>query len=228
MRFLLPLLFSFPVFAALPEHIQVQGKCDVKVTPDRGTVIFMAENQSKDQKQAVSKTTQQIDALKEKIQKLKLPDLELKNGQYNVFPVREYDKERVVNKGIRASLSLEVTTSEIARLGEAISAASEVGITNAGSMNVFLSLEKSQSEYLKCLEIAADDAKNKAKKLAKKLGFEIGEVVNLIETPQVSDQPIPHSMSMMKATMAETVESTKVEAGSISFSTIIQVSFRIK
>lgn len=224
MKYLFVFLFSMAAFAGDPE-ISVQGNCEIKVTPDRGAITFTAENQARDQKDAVKKTTEQINQLKEEIKKLNLADLELKNTNYNVFPVREYEKEKIVDKGIRATLSLEVTTSEIARIGEAMQSAAKVGVINVGSLTTFLSLEKSQKEYLKCLDIAADDARGKAQQLAKKLGFKLGDVIKLNEVPQVP-QPVPvMERAMMKSMDAAPAQ---IEPGTQQYSTNIQVTFKIK
>src|SRR5690606_7637557 len=111
MKFIfLILIVSLNAYAA-DREITVQGNCEVKIVPDRGTITFSVENQDKDQKVAVSKTHKQIEALKKDIKKLGLKNLELKNTNYAVFPVREYEKERYVDKGVKASLTLEVTTS---------------------------------------------------------------------------------------------------------------------
>jgi uncharacterized protein YggE len=226
--FILTFLLSFSVLASkdIPQ-IQVQGNCEVKVIPDRGRITFLAENQSKDQKEAVKKTTEQINELKESIEELKLKNLELNNSAYAVYPVREWEKEKVIEKGFRATLSLEVTTSEISRIGEAMMKASKVGITNVGELQTFLSLEKSQEEYLKCLDIAADDAKNKAVKIGKKLGFTIGNVISLNEVPMT--QPPTQIGAVMKAMSDEaSVGSTQIEYSSQKFATNIQVTFSIQ
>lgn len=209
-------------------QIQVQGKCERDVVPDRGLISFTAENQSRDQQEAVKKTTAQINKLKEALKALKLSDVEFKNTGYSVYPVREWEKERMVNKGFRSALTLQITTSDISRLGEAMLKASAAGITNVGSLETFLSLKKSQEEYLKCLDIAAKDAKLKAKKLALELGFKIGEVILLNETPQLEEpQPVP-MRSMMKRMALADAAPTKVEAGTQKFATTILVSFKIK
>ena len=229
MKFLVfTLLLSTSAFALDVPQISVQGNCEIKVIPDRGTVTFSVENQSKDQKTAVSKTNDQINRLKEEIKKLNLSDIEMKNTNYSVFPVREYEKEKYVDKGIRATLALEVTTSDISRIGEAMMAASKVGIQNVGALQTFLSLEKSQKEYLKCLDIAAADARTKADQLAKKLGFKVGDVINLNEVPNIQ-RPIPmeRGVMMMKGAMADSAP-TQIEAGTQNYSTNIQVTFSIK
>ena len=187
---------------------------------------FSAENQAKDQQDAVIKTNKQINSLKERIQKLKLGEIELKTTQYNVFPVREWEKDHYVDKGTKASMTLEVTTSEIQRLGDAMVEASKDRFQNVGSMSTFLSLEKSQSEYLKCLDVASNDARKKAEQLAKKLGFQIGDVINVIESPvQASPSPVYAQRTMMAKGMMDTVQ---VDPGTQKFSTTIQVTFSIK
>jgi uncharacterized protein YggE len=221
------ILLSATVFAETHPQIQVQGNCEMKVIPDRGRITFTAENQSKDQKEAVKKTNDQINKLKDAIKELKLDDMELKNTNYSVFPVREWEKEHMVEKGYRASLSLEVVTSDITRIGEAMMKASHAGITNVGSLETFLSLEKSQKEYLKCLDIAADDAKEKALQLGKKLGFKVGEVIALNEVPNIQRPPYPMPERAMMKSM-DAGAPTQIEAGTQQYSTNIQVTFSIK
>jgi len=229
----LVILFFLLINSAFAEkipHIQVQGNCEIKVIPDRGMISFSAENQSMDQKVAVKKTNDQINLLSEEIKKLKLKDLELKNSNYSVFPVREWEKNMVVNKGFRAALSLDVTTSEISRIGEAMVKSSTVGITNVGGLQTFLSLEKSQTEYLKCLDIAADDARKKALQLAKKLDFKIGDVIALNEVPNIQ-QPHYPERSMMKSLVGGgggDAAPVAIQAGTQQYSTNIQVTFKIK
>ena len=227
MKWLLLLIISPVLFASETEGVQVQGSCQMKVIPDRGTVSFTTENQTKDQQEAVKKTNSQMNDLKEKIQKLKLADIEFKTTNYSVYPVREYEKDHYVDKGTKASMTLEVTTSEIPRLGEAMVEASKAGIQNVGSMVTFLSLEKSQAEYLKCLDIASNDARKKADQLAKKLGFKVGDVLNVIETPTPQSNHFPERAMFAKGAMMDAAP-VSIEAGSQIFSTNILVTFDIQ
>jgi len=222
------LIFSNTIFAAEPKGVQVQGSCQVKVVPDRGTVSFSTETQSKNQQEAVKKSNSQMNDLKERIQKLKLADLEIKTTNYNVYPVREYEKDRYVDRGTKVNMTLEVTTSEIPRLGEAMLEASKAGIQTVGTLVTFLSLEKSQAEYLKCLDIASHDARKKAEQLAKKLGFTVGDVQNVIESPQTTQPTSPQRVMLNKGAMMESTPDVSIDAGSQNFSTNIQVTFDIK
>ena len=227
MKWLLLLIISPVLFASETEGVQVQGSCQMKVIPDRGTVSFTTENQTKDQQEAVKKTNSQMNDLKEKIQKLKLADIEFKTTNYSVYPVREYEKDHYVDKGTKASMTLEVTTSEIPRLGEAMVEASKAGIQNVGSMVTFLSLEKSQAEYLKCLDVASNDARKKAEQLAKKLGFKVGNVLNVIESPAPQANHFPERAMFAKGAMMDAAP-VSIDAGSQIFSTNILVTFDIQ
>jgi uncharacterized protein YggE len=210
------------------EGVQVTGSCDIKVVPDRGSVSFTAENQSKQQTEAVAKTNNQMNDLKTKITALKLAGVEFKTTNYQVTPIREWEKEKMVDKGIRASMTLEVTTSDIERLGESLVEASKAGLTNIGSMNLYLSIEKSQAEYLKCLDVASKDARKKAEQLANKLGFKVGDVMSVIESSAAMPGPTPYpERTMMKSAMRDAAP-VSVDAGSQNFSTTIQVTFKIK
>jgi len=227
MKWLLLLIISPVLFASETEGVQVQGSCQMKVIPDRGTVSLTTENQTKDQQEAVKKTNSQINDLKERIQKLKLADIEFKTTNYSVYPVREYEKDHYVDKGTKVSMTLEVTTSEIPRLGEAMAEASKAGIQNVGSMVTFLSLEKSQAEYLKCLDVASNDARKKAEQLAKKLGFKVGNVLNVIESPAPQANHFPERAMFAKGAMMDAAP-VSIDAGSQIFSTNILVTFDIQ
>lgn len=221
-------LISGSALAGADEVIKVQGRCETKVVPDRIMITFTAENQSKDQKLAFKKTSQQIESLKEKIKAMKLKDLELKNTGYNVYPVREYEKERMVDKGMKVSLSLQLITSEIEKIGDTLAQATQTGITNVGTLQTFLSQEKTREEYLKCLEIAAKDASIKAQHLARQLNVKVGKVVQIIESPLPVQPPIPVQERGMMFAAKASMDAPTIEAGQQDFSATIQVSYRIK
>jgi uncharacterized protein YggE len=231
----LALLLFFTAAAAVAQttgappvpQITVQGNCDLRVIPDRGRVTFSAEHQTKDQKDAVARTNKQITELREEIAKLKLADLELKSTAYAVYPVREWEKDKLVSKGYRATLALEIVTSEIGRLGEAMQKASAVGVTNVGDLQTFLSLEKSREEYLRCLDVAAEDARGKANQLAKKLGFRIGDVVYLNEVPNLI-KPVYENVQMKAMAEAATAPPAPIDPGTQQYSTNLQVTFSIQ
>jgi uncharacterized protein len=226
---LLGMLLSLNAFAKDHRSVKVLGSCEKKVTPDRGSLSFSVENQSSDQKEAMKKTKHQYDELKKRLDKLKLENVEFKTTALTIFPVREWERDRLVNKGHKASVTLELETSEISRLGEAMEEASRAGVQNVGSMMSFLSQEKSQQEYLSCLDVAADDARKKAEQLAKKFGAKIADVISVIESPSEKSpqRPLFQAKLMMAKGMSEEAP-LPVEAGVEQFSTTLEVIYSIK
>lgn len=224
---LLSFLISSSVMAS-SSFVNVTGRCQMKVIPDQASLSFTAESLEKDQQKAVTKMTAQMNSLTEKMKALKLKDTILETSGYNVYEQRDWENNKMISKGYRASLTLTVTSSDITRMGEAISEGSKVGITNVGNLRTFLSLEKEQAEYLKCLDIAAADARAKAEQLTRKLKAKLGDVLEIFERAQ-SSRPAPvYERAMMSLKSNSDAAPVSVEAGEQVLSTQIEVKFSLK
>lgn len=224
---LLSFLISSSVMAS-SSFVNVTGRCQIKVIPDQASLSFTAESLEKDQQKAVAKMTAQMNSLTEKMKALKLKDTILETSGYNVYEQRDWENNKMISKGYRASLTLTVTSSDITRMGEAISEGSKVGITNVGNLRTFLSLEKEQAEYLKCLDIAAADARAKAEQLTRKLKAKLGDVLEIFERAQ-SSRPAPvYERAMMSLKSNSDAAPVSVEAGEQVLSTQIEVKFSLK
>lgn len=224
---LLSFMISSSVMAS-SSFVNVTGRCQMKVIPDQASLSFTAESLEKDQQKAVAKMTAQMNSLTEKMKALKLKDTILETSGYNVYEQRDWENNKMISKGYRASLTLTVTSSDITRMGEAISEGSKVGITNVGNLRTFLSLEKEQAEYLKCLDIAAADARAKAEQLTRKLKAKLGDVLEIFERAQ-SSRPAPvYERAMMSLKSNSDAAPVSVEAGEQVLSTQIEVKFSLK
>ncbi|MBY0518266.1 MAG: SIMPL domain-containing protein [Bacteriovoracaceae bacterium] len=224
------LLLSLLSSAHASRVISVQGRCEIKVVPDRGTVQIKTEKTAKDPADAVNEVTKKIEAAKARIQKMGLKDLELRTTHFQVFEQREWENNKNVFKGHRASFGLEVTTSDIQKLGHVMADAAQLGLTGTEGFRTFLSLEKSQSEYLKCLDIASQDAIKKAKQLGKSLNAEVGEVESISESPMTVSGPQPiyaQAMDSMRS-MEKSVATPSIEAGEQTFATTLHVNFKLR
>lgn len=207
-------------------QISVTGKCETKVVPDRGSLQLQTEKTAPTVKEALADVTRKIDEARASVQKLKLADLELKTTQFQVNPHHEWQNNKNVFKGYRASLGLDITTSDITKLGEVMSSAAKIGLTGTGNLRTYLSLEKSRSEYLACLDVAAEDAQKKAQRLAQKLGHKIDEVLSVEEG---SYQSNPQQPVLFEAAMAKSSDAAPtIDVGTEVLSTSIRVTFKLK
>lgn len=209
--------------------VAVSGKCEIKVTPDRGSVQLRMEKTTDSVNASVKEVTQKINLLRVAIKKMNLKDLELSTTQFNVSPHHEWQNNKNVFKGYKATQGLEVITSEISRLAEVMGSAAKIGITGTENYRTFLSLQKSQAEYLNCLDVASVDAHKKAERLAKKLGAKLGEVETIVESqPQVQS---PGPIMMMEASMAKSSArdaEPEIDVADHTYSTSLRVTFILK
>jgi uncharacterized protein YggE len=163
------------------QGITAQGQCLKKVSQDRASVTLTSSILAATASEATQKATKANQNLRSEIQNLKLQNMTLETESFNVGEEREWVNKKMVSKGFRARISLVVETSDISRIGESISAASNVGIKDVGQLQTFVSKEKYKLEYENCLETAAKNAKDKALKLAKGAGVTLGKVQSIIE-----------------------------------------------
>lgn len=231
MKFLLLVLIATPALAEKSERtVSVQGECSVKVAPDRASVDVSVEKTAPDAAASVSFVSTKIDAARAEIAKLKLPDQVLETTHFSVYPHREWENNKSVMKGYRASQGLSVTTSQISKLGDVIAAATKAGLTTSGDFRPFLSTEKRQAEYLKCLDVASKDALKKAQRLAESLNAKVGEVLTVQESPMVREAP-PQFFAKAMSTRgggSESVAAPTIDVADQSFSTTLQVTFKLK
>lgn len=219
-------LGTFVLISGQPAHaeerlvrsVAVSGQCLRSVVPDRGSIVVTIDNQDKNVQAATKKTTEAYDALKKAVQKLALKDVELQTSEYNVQEVREWEKDKSVFKGFRARMGMEVTTSEIARLGDVISIASNQKITNVGALRSFLSEEKNRQEREACLEEAIAHAQTKAAKMARAAGAKLGRVLQLKEE-NASMTPVPPPYQPLFRAKSSMMESSQDAAPTIDSST---------
>lgn len=202
----------------LVRSISVSGQCLRSVVPDRGSIIVTVDHQDQNVQVATKKTTEAYEALKKAVQKLALKNVELQTSEYNVQEVREWEKNRTVSKGFRARMGLEVTTSEIARLGEVIAAAANAKITDVGALRSFLSDVKNREEREACLEEAIGHAQAKAAKMAKAAGAKLGRVLQLKEEGS-SMNPVPQPMAEARFMAKSSMMDSSVAAPAIDSTT---------
>lgn len=214
---------------AAPRLVRVQGECELKVSPDRGRLELRMDHTAPSAQKALEVVNSKIEEARKEIKALKLADLELSTTTLSNTPHREWENNKSVLKGQRASLGLEVVTSEIARLGEVFAVASKLGLNNTQGFQSYLSVDKRQKEYLRCLDIAAQDALKKAQKLAASLNAKVGAVESIDEAPQNRSFPAVAMYAMeADAVMAKGAAAPTVDVAEQSFRTTLQVSFQLQ
>lgn len=193
------------------EGITATGTCLKKVAQDRASVTLLSTALAPMASDASREATKAHQKLRESVQALKLENMSLETTGYNVSEEREWVNKKTVSKGFRANLSLEVQTSDIARIGDVIAVATKLGIKGVSGLNTFVSNEKYKSEYEGCLESATRNAKDKALKLAKGAGVKLGKVLAINEggSPVSSRSYVSRAVASGMMALDDAVESAE-------------------
>lgn len=216
-------------FADTPMQITVNGECQIESTADRGQLNLTIENLEKDVTKAAQKTSEQYNKLKKAFEKLNISDLSISTSNYQVYEQKEWENNKSVFKGFKASLGMKVESNEVAKFSEIIKIASEHSITQVGSFSTFLSMEKQKKLSLDCLKIASKNAETKAKTLAESLSVNLGNAIQIseLETYTPPKIPSPQYDSFKMAATAQ-VEGPSIGASTLEFSKKIVVVFELK
>lgn len=193
---------SFLVLTGCSERepvVAVSGQCMRSVTPDRGAVTLVAQVTDKNGQQASQKATELYEQMRAAVQKLALKDLEMQTSEYSIHELVDYQGQQRISHGMRASIGLQVTTSEIARLGDVTALASQLPIERVDGLSTFLSREATQKAQEECLKEAVQNAQMKAEKLAQAAGTKVGKVLLIDENPTSQNRPMDNPMYAMKS-----------------------------
>lgn len=208
--------------------VAVGGQCSRSVTPDRGVVTLVAQVTDKNGQLASQKATELYEQVRASVQKLELKDLEMQTSEYSIHEMVDYQGQQRVSRGMRASIGLQVTTSEIARLGDVTALASQLPIERVDGLSTFLSREATQKAQEECLKEAVQNAQVKAEKLAQAAGAQLGKVLMIDETPASQNRPpMENPMYAMKASDAGS-ESAQLSATVEAKREVITVNVLVK
>lgn len=209
--------------------VSVTGECHLKTTADRGQLQLTIENLEKEVSRATSATNDQYNKLKKSLEKLSLSDLLIVTSNYNVYEQKDWENNKNVFKGYKASLGMRVESNDLNKFGEIIKAANNNNVTNIGQFSTFLSLEKQKSLNLECLKISSKNAKEKAQLLAQELNAKLGNVLTIQEEAPTSYYPEPSNYRSAPMMMAEKSSAApEISADVAEYSKKIFVTFLLE
>lgn len=187
----------------LVQGITVTGDCLTKVAQDRGAVTVTSSVVQADARKATEEAISRHERVKSDVSALNLKDFSKQTLSMNVNEECEYNNNRRICTGYRASISTRFETSDIARLGDIIAAASKSGTQEISGLTTFVSPRSMQTAREACLETATRNAASKALKLASGAGVSLGKLINLSE--QGTSLPEPPQPAFRGRAMAEGV-----------------------
>ena len=166
-----------------PAHLRVVGSATVEVAPDHARLSVGVSIQAGSPEAAATEMTRRIEAIIDTLAALGFDRDSLPTKVFSIQADRNRTEGNQIT-GYTAATTLQLTTFELRRIPEFISAALESGATEIGNVQ-FKSTEERQARSL-ALERAVEAAREDAEVLARAAGVEIGELVEVSNFAQAS------------------------------------------
>lgn len=207
--FIFILVSGNTVWANTTRSISVTGKCSVDVPPDRSSVTFVSTFTEKQSQTAAKKATDTYESIRQELQKMGLKELELQTTSYNISEQFDYSGKKPSSTGFQASMGLQVSTSDMKRMGEVLALTQKFNIQRTENFNSYLSDKLVKSSVEGCLAQATQNAKEKAEKIAGSVSAKVGELMTLSEGSVHQPRP-PMMMAAAYSEMQDMSKSVSV------------------
>lgn len=187
-------ILSLSAFAEAEKTIAVKGKGDVTLVADTATLSLGIRTKKADVKTAYEENKAGIQRLIKALTDMGIAKEDIATENFNIY---YYDGGNYENEGYEVSNSLSVIVKDIEKISLVMEAAYQ-----AGSNMVYgaqFSSSKSDEAYVRAMELAIKNAREKAEKLAAMSGKKLGGILSVGESDSYN---IPFSdknnMEMMK------------------------------
>ena len=189
-----------------PPSVVASGQAEVKVTPDRATVIVAVETRGKTAAAAAAENARITRVTLDALRAQKIPSEQLGTADYDVYPEQTWNEQtrKPVITGYVARNTIRAEIRDVAKVGDAIDAALAGGATTIQGINFWSS--NLQTARRQGLEKAVAAACQDAAAIARGAGRYIGGPLELSSNDYMAPPPMP--MAMMSRDM-------KAEAASV-------------
>lgn len=229
-RFFAALFCCFALFAPMtaqaaeePPSLSVSGSGVVQGTPDQAAVTLGVVTRASSAGEAQQENAAKATAIRDALAALGIAGEDIKTEDYIFRPEysRERDERNVI-VGYTAANAIRVRVRDVALVGDVVDAALANGANTIHSLD--FSIRDTNALRKKALESAVKDARDKADAIARALGKSIVGIHHVTENTGMFQPRRSNGMMMMKS-MDAAVESTPIEAGTMSLTADVHIEF---
>lgn len=184
-----------------PPQVTAMAQGEVKVQPDRATVMVSVETRAKTAAAAGAENARITRVTLDALRAQRLPAEQLSTADYSVMPEQVWDEKtrRPVITGYVARNTIRAEVRDLAKVGDVIDAALAGGATQIQGVNFWAS--NTQAARRQALQRAIEAACLDAAAIARGAGRALGGPLELSSTDVQSPPPMP--MYMAKREMAQ-------------------------
>lgn len=159
--------------------VVVEGKGDVRVTPDMAILNIGVEVTASTADEAQRKNASIMSEVLSTLSKFDIKETEIKTVSFYLWRATEYREGKEVFKGFKVVHTLEVPVTDITKVAKILDAVIKAGVNAVNQ--VYYSVQDTTEGYNTALVRAVDDAKNKANILAKIQGRKVEKLEKIVE-----------------------------------------------
>lgn len=197
------------------------GSGKAVATPDMAEMYFGSTVMAADAKTALSQANEVAEAVTKAVKGAGVAAEDIQTANVSVWPEQNYEGDRAVITGYRASIQVRAKVRDIDTIGDVIGAASEAGANEIGGPSFML--DDDSDKRNEAIELAIDDARKRAGVMAKAAGKSLGEIISVSEAGMST--PIYYAAAERSADGAGSVG---IEPGQLDITASVTVVFELK
>ncbi|RDI47995.1 SIMPL domain-containing protein [Falsibacillus pallidus] len=200
--------------------ITVTGEGSIKASPDTVLLSLGVITENKDLAAAQSENAQQTTSVIDAIGKMGIPRENIQTKDYNIYPQYDYIEGKQILRGYQVNHQLAVTIRTPEITGKLIDQAVASGANTV--QNIQFLVSNSEGYYQKALELALNDATQKAKTISASLGKDTAPTpIKIVEQSRAVAEPIPIAFAQAAKS------STPIEAGKNLITATLLVEYKL-
>lgn len=212
-----------------PRLISVSGKAEKTFEPDKVDIVLSIEGRDKELTIAKRKHDELLNALHNVAERFDVDKKNLRTLSNSIQPRYEYrnkENQRVLT-GYTASHRVEITFTQLNKIGEFVNAITRAGIDKLQSMR--FGLLQSDAAQREVMLLAVKDAKDKAKAIANTLDVDMGDVysVSVNSGGGYHTKPMMMARNEMAMDMAAAPSAASIPTGEVTIRQHVSAQFEM-
>lgn len=205
--------------------ISVTGEGQAYGTPDQATINVGVQSRATTLGEATAQNQASVARVMQALESERIDKKDIQTSDYSVWPEQRHDSRSndgptITGYGVRNTVSIKVRDLE--RLGDVLGKLTDAGANSINGINFGVADSSALEEQARAA--AMGDAHDKADALAKLAGVKLGEVL-LISMSSGGGYPLRVSGARLQ--MADSAAAPSIEAGQLSVSIQVQVTYAI-
>lgn len=212
--------------ATATTRIVVGGDATIEAQPDTATLTIAVVTQAKRALDAQAENARRTEEVVRALRAAAGAGAEVKTSGYSLVPQQNYrENQPPTIVGYEARNSVQVTTSDLQKVGAVIDAAAAAGANNI--TNLAFTLRRDEEARQEVLARATREALAKAQRLAAALQGRVARVVEVQESGPIA-RPLMYNAEAGQARLASMSAPTPIEVGALEIRGQVQLVVEVE